>query len=456
MIPKAKKRLKRILIPLLFCIAASLILGVLNASNEAKMLKYEEEFRSIPVTLTMTTTTGRYTKMKVLPSGRTVEEKVTPLISGWVLQLFRENTPVFFYDVSEAKDSNEARELKNKVVPSNLCLAEYVKDIEYTIAMEIDKVSDYSFGRTDHYEIFGSTSLDCDPYLSSEECEITWYDGYDESVFEGGEAVCIIPGGKARLYDNGNGEAVVNRTVTSVHYEMVDGKREKVGTSSYECERTLKIVGTYTGGDFNSVYCPMPIVEQMSEELEIGYTINALSATLADNSRLEEFREKASFCFLEPSPENEDIPWGYYVEWQNTSSHYDVYPLGLAIDDEALLALPDVTEDCARFAKSVKIGTIALSVIAGILAGYLIIRDNKSGILQKREAGRSNTVLCIGFMLEQLLCTIVGVAIGGAFFMWKPTEDYLIFAAVYFVALSIALAIFMSKRIIETITGDEE
>jgi len=32
----------------------------------------------------------------------------------------------------------------------------------------------------------------------------------------------------------------------------------------------------------------------------------------------------------------------------------------------------------------------------------------------------------------------------------------LIFAAVYFVALSIALAIFMSKRIIETITGDEE
>ena len=158
MISKSKKCLKRILIPLLFCIAASLILGVLNASNEAKMLKYEEEFRSIPVTLTMTTTTGRYTKMKVLSSGRTVEEKITPLIDEWVLQLFKEYTPVFFYDVSEAKDSNEARELKNKVVPSNLCLAEYVKDIEYTISMEIDKVSDYSFGRTDHYEMYGHRS----------------------------------------------------------------------------------------------------------------------------------------------------------------------------------------------------------------------------------------------------------------------------------------------------------
>ncbi|MBR6579142.1 MAG: hypothetical protein IKK74_09380 [Clostridia bacterium] len=456
MIPKAKKRLKRILLPLLFCIAASLILGTLNALNEAKLRKYEEELQSIPVTLTMTTPTGRYTKMKVLSSGRTVEEKITPLIDEWVLQLFKEYTPVFFYDVSEAKDSNEARELKNKVVPSNLCLAEYVKDVKYTISMEIDKVSDYSFGRTDHYEMYGIPSLSCDPYLSSEECEITWYEGYDESVFEGENAVCLIPSGKAQLYDNGNGKAVVLRTVTFTRYETVDGKREKVETSSYERERTLKIVGTYTGGDFNSVYCPMPIVEQMSEELEIGYTINALSATLADNSRLEEFREKASFCFLEPSPENEDVPWGYYVGSQSSFSHHDVYPLGLAIDDEALLALPDVTEECARFAKIVKIGITIFSVIAGILAGYLIIRDNKSGILQKREAGRSNTVLCIGFMLEQLLCTIVGVAIGGAFFMWKPTEDYLIFAAVYFVALSIALAIFMSKRIIETITGDEE
>ena len=374
MISETKKHLKCILILLLFCVLASLILGVLNASNEAKLRKYEEELGSVPVTLTMTTTTGRYTKMTVLPGGKTIEETITLLIDEWVLQLFKEYTPVFFYDVSEAKDSDEARELRKKVVPSKLCLAEYVKDIEYTIAMEIDKVSDYSFGRGDHYEIFGSTSLFRDPHFSSGECEITWYEGYDESVFESEEAVCLIPGSKARLYDNGNGEAVVHRTQTSFRYEMVNGKMEKVGTSSRECERTLKIVGTYTGGDFNSVYCPMPIVEQMSEELEIGYTINALSATLVDNRRLEEFREKASFCFLEPSPENEDVPWGHYVGWQNFSSHYDVYPLGLAIDDEALLALPDVTEECARVATIVKIGTVALSVIiAGIPAGCLVI-----------------------------------------------------------------------------------
>ncbi len=452
MIPKAKKRLKRILLPLLFCIAASLILGTLNALNEAKLRKYEEEFQSIPVTLTITTPTGRDTKMEVLPNGITIEEKVTLLIDQWVMKLFKEYTPVFFYDVSDAKDSGEARVLKKEVFPTKLCLTEYVKDVKYTIAMEIDKISDYSFGRADHYNMYGITSLSCDPYLSSEECEITWYEGYDESVFSGGEAVCLIPDGKARQYDNGKGEAVVHRTVTSTHYQMIDGKMEKVGTSSRECERTLKIVGTYTGGDFNSVYCPQPIVEQMVSELEIGYSIGALNATLADNSRLEEFREKASFCFLEPSPDNEEVPWGYYAD----NFRYDYYPLGLAIDDEALLALPDVTEECARFAKIVKIGIVIFSVIAGTLAGYLIIRDNKSGILQMREAGRSNPRLYFGFMLEQMLCTIVGVAIGGVYFMWNPTENYLIFAAVYFAVLSLALAIFMSKRIIETITGDEE
>ena len=204
MISKSKKRLKRILIPLLFCIAASLILGTLNALNEAKLRKYEEEFRSIPVTLTITTPTGRDTKMEVLPSGKIIEKKVTLLINEWVMQLFKEYTPVFFYDVSEAKDSDEARELRIKVFPSKLCLAEYVKDIEYTIAMEIDKVSDYSFGRADHYNMYGITSLSCDPYLSSEECEIAWYEGYDESIFGGNALVCLVPYGKVQQYDNGN------------------------------------------------------------------------------------------------------------------------------------------------------------------------------------------------------------------------------------------------------------
>ena len=267
----------------------------------------------------------------------------------------------------------EREALKKETTPTELSLAEYVKDVKIMMSQDINNVSGYSYGSDDRYYACGITSIDCDPMLASEECEITWYEGYDESIFEGDGLYCLVPDTKLEEYDDGNGEAVVTFYNKSFNYSFEDGKlvQEKI---DLECSYTMKIVGTYTGGDWNSVYCPLPIVLQACIDLEAVPRVLSLSATLADNSRLEEFREKMSLCFLEPAPENEDIPWRTYAQFQKRSIFHKSYPLGLDIDDGALGELTDVTGEVARLENIVKMGVIAIAVIiAGIPVGCLVI-----------------------------------------------------------------------------------
>jgi ABC-type antimicrobial peptide transport system permease subunit len=84
-----------------------------------------------------------------------------------------------------------------------------------------------------------------------------------------------------------------------------------------------------------------------------------------------------------------------------------------------------------------------------------MIRRRKRDIILMRTVGESNFRLYIGFVLEQMICVILGIAIGGAYYMWNPMDKLAIFAIAYFVALSFALVIFMSKKLIKNVKEDE-
>ena len=379
MIPKAKKHLMCILIPLLIC--AVIVVGVysLHKSAQEKMKQYEEDLTAVQVTVTVTTPTGE-PKVEVLDDGTVFEIPFS--IPEWVYRLFTEQEPVLFYDVSAAGDDSEAQlKLKDEVTPAELSLTEYVKDVHCMNSQRINKVSDYSFLKNygdisfyERYYAYGITSLSSDPKLASGgECEVTWFDGYDESILAGNGLYCLVPNSKLEEYDNGNGEAVVSFYNSYVSYKYVDGELVKE-EKELEVPVALKIVGTYTGGDWNSVYCPLSIVLQACIDLEAVPQVLSFSATLADNSRLEEFREKMSLCFLEPAPENEDIPWRTYAQFQKRSIFHKSYTLGLDIDDGALSDLIDVTGEVQRLDNIVKIGAIAIAVIIAVIpVGCLVI-----------------------------------------------------------------------------------
>jgi cytosine/uracil/thiamine/allantoin permease len=131
------------------------------------------------------------------------------------------------------------------------------------------------------------------------------------------------------------------------------------------------------------------------------------------------------------------------------------YSYALDIDDNNLFDLAAILEDSIRFNRTVTLIVVALSSVAGFLVGFLMIRRRKRDILLMRMVGESNARIYAGFALEQMICIILGIAIGGAYYNWNPMDKLAIFAIAYFVALTLALVIFMSKKLIKNVKEDE-
>ena len=445
MIKKTLKTLKRAPVRavavLLFAAVITMIICALQASNEAELRNYEETYQGVPITVTVT---------HLAQTGFTKNP-----IQYWVYYLFTEEESVEFYDLSGLEDPNDSIAVVKfirKTEPIELSLAEYVKDVQINMHRMISTVNCQKFKNP---QLNGITSLACDKQLLPEYgCTITWKDSYDESVFNGNESVCIIPKSAAEQYDNGNGETVLEFIGQVINRVQVDGKYQtEIEDVSYQC--TLKIVGTYTAGDEKSIYCPIPIIKQVYREFEEKPRIWSLSATLADNSRLEEFREKMSVCFLEDEPGIANTPWGYFASYGTSGFYNEYYPFALDIDDENLFDLAAILEDSIKFNKTVTVFVVALSIVAGFLVGFLMIRRRKRDIMLMRMVGESNARVYVGFALEQMICIILGIAVGGAYYNWNPINNLAIFAVAYFVALSLALAIFMSKKLIKNVKEDE-
>ena len=421
---------------LLFSAIISVIICTLQASNEAELRNYEETWKSVPITVTVTEPSGINSDMF--------------LINAWVVDLFTGNESLNFYDVSDAENFMEATNLKSDATPIEFSLAEYVKDVQVKMSHWIETINGNDYQRP---HLVGLTSRSCEPTLLPEYgCEITWYDGYDESIFAGEEPVCIIPEGMYEDYDNEKGETVLHFSAKSETPSIVyvNGKKEIVREKTeYQC--TLKIVGTYTAGDEKSIYCPYQTIEQVYSELGAIRNYLSFSVTLADNNRLEEFRKKMSFCFLTPQANAEKVHWGFWIN----NGYAEFYNYALDINDENLFDLSAILEDSIEFNRKVTLIVVALSAVSGFLVGFLMIRRRKREIMLMRMVGESNFRVYCGFAIEQMLCIILGIALGGAYYKWNPINNLAIFAVTYFVALTLALVIFMSKKLIRNVKEDE-
>ncbi len=309
-------------------------------------------------------------------------------------------------------------------------LGEYVKDIQMVATRAIGGIYEGNM-------LYCITSTVLSPELSPDNgVTITWKEGYSEDIFAGGEFAALIPQGMMTQTDEETGAEYVE-----LYFEH---RADLEKTTEYTCR--LTVAGTYTGGDGKAVYAPYLIYEEVCAELETYLTYQAFRATLIDNVKLEAFREDSKAWFAEPNPLGKETVWENGV--------YTYYPFALDINDELLQRAAATLQNSITVNRICTALVLCLSAASGFLIGFLMIRSRKKEIALMRTMGTPNIAIYGGFAIEQMLCFVIGIALGGAYNGWQPVEKLGILPLIFFVGLSTAL-VFLRKNLVTMIKEDE-
>ncbi len=304
---------------------------------------------------------------------------------------------------------------------------------------ELDVVVRYA--AQDGTPLVGIRSTALSPELSGEKgTVITWKEGYGQEIFRSGENLCIVPADMPTLTDEETGEEYV-----SLYFYNV-----KEGNNVREHTRRLTVAGTYTGPEQNkAVYCPYDVCIEVHHWLGAFIYIQAIQGTLADNREVEALREAAWAWFAEPNP------LGEKTYWEDGAYGYEYYPYALDIDDSLLRQLTATLETSVAVNRICTVLVLCLSAGAGLLIGFLMVRSRKREIALMRTLGTPEGSIFLRFVLEQMLCFALGIAIGGAYNRWQPAQQLWILTGVFFAGLTAALLIFLRKNLITTIKEDD-
>lgn len=397
------RRIRRAPLPavavILFAAILSMALCGLEAANQREQESYQHIFQTTPVTLTVTNLTGTQSKHLDAP--------------GWVSDVFIGDT----------------------LLPHTL--KGYVK--------EINIHTDYRMNPTTETIHIDGTPVDTGNVMISgitsekpvEESGIQWLHGYDEAVLLTAERICLIP---EAWITNGQLPDMISMVFT--YTDIGEGLQ----TVTHQYDLSLVPAGTHQA-DEATVFCPFAVVKGIYAGLNKKLETDSIQAVLADNSLLTEAEREARYWFPEPDLSGEKIPWNY--------SWYSYYPYALRIDDSQLRSAENAMKNSLRINSICTILVFALSAAAGFFIGFLMIRSRKREIALMRIMGTPLRKICGSYVLEQMLCIVLGVILGGVYFLWQPVGHLTAFAGIYCLGLGIALLIFLHTNLLTTMKEDE-
>lgn len=395
-------RVRREPIPALAVVLFSLILvailrtmsGAVAAQQEA----YEKTWNTIPVTLTVTNLSG--TKSDSLDA------------PGWVADVFTGGNGV------------------------GRGLSEYMKDIRIKSTRLIDNAD-----AVGAMYLAGLTALEAEPNFRQEKgTEISWFDGYDESIFSGDERLCLV----SETLTNDMEPDIPGQQLSLVFTYAYLDQNDEVQTVEYT--QILTVAG-YFHEESNAIYCPYSAVSYVFQKMEEERNVDHISATLIDNNLLDSIKRDRSTWFAAPTPGGMRTEWGHLG--------FDYYPYALDINDSLLINAAATLENSIFISRVCSILIYIVSGGAGFLVGFLMIRKQKREINLLRTLGTGTVSVFAGFALEQLLCIGSGILIGAAVFGWHPISPLLILGGLYSAGLAAALLGFLQGNLLVNMKEDE-
>ena len=283
---------------LLFTAVMSVLLCTLHRNRLREQEDYQHAFSSVPVYFTVVDLDGT---------------KLDDTIAGWAANLFYPDS---------------------KLTPS---LWEFVQDLELEMQYHTTTANGYSM------DVSGITSFRLAPELTEDYGgSITWIEGYDESILDSDEFICLVPASFGKMEE----------LQLAFAYQNPD----TLATEIRSCQETFKIAGyTETMSTTQRIYMSYSALGKILSQLKAPYELTGISATLNDNTRLGQLREVADQWFAQPNTNGTQTPWGHYG--------YDYYPYALEINDTLLKNLD------AAMKRSMGINRLSAMAVFCIAAG---------------------------------------------------------------------------------------
>jgi len=296
-----------------------------------------------------------------------------------------------------------------------------------------------------HALLIGVTNKKADALINpAYGAEVTFYDGYDESVFHSKGPVCLVTEDLHNIVNNGKITVTVSAETEdeyiydeSVHWDYVYDDENKMvwipyryiyneETNSFnrihvDPEDTyefipggvftqdveLIVIGTIHAAGVNTIFAPFWSVNGFIEDL-VGFepVTDSLSLLVADNRQLSDFKWNASMTFSRVRPVQDTRPFAMMV-----------------FDSEFYETLEPLRQNIILIDVATPFIYI-ISIAIGFLTSVLLTRRRNAEFAIMRSVGVSKVIVFISALVEQALMSLFGAALGFAFvaLIWGYTS----------------------------------
>ena len=254
--------------------------------------------------------------------------------------------------------------------------------------------------------LIGISSIDSSPGLSPlSGAYVEFFEGYDEGMFRTEEFICIVSEETYSTLDPEHPVIALSVQSTALilqETETLDGDgqpvRQSIMAAAPFVDASFLVVGlTYGAG--NDIYCPFWAAGALGMESDGSPLFSdILSALVADNRRIGEFKEGALRHFVAPGVISERLPFS------------------LTVFDGVF---NDITHRLRQNILMIEIATpfvYFISVCIGFITSFLLTRHRKPEFAMMRSIGAGKAGVFACALAEQAALSLAGVAAGSVTF----------------------------------------
>lgn len=202
----------------------------------------------------------------------------------------------------------------------------------------------------------------------------SYQDGYDASLFEGEENLCLVHESYAQKHGIAVGDEI------TMPFYLLNWYSGGVIWSELG-EATLRVVGTCSVQETlfepTALYVPVKWLRKTAEQANVPFTYYNFSAELDDPMKLNEFKEQLpKLGFREPDEDANDRYAGDAV----------------SVEDELFIKTAIKLRENIRVFRAFLIPFFGLCVVLSALAAFLLLRGGRRDIALARSLGRPKAV----------------------------------------------------------------